>query len=278
MKRSKFRNSIYKTIFHTDTKAGKTFDVFLLIFILINVLLVMLDSVSELHDKYGNKLLLAEYIITSIFSIEYFLRIYSTRNAKHYIFSFYGVIDLLSILPTFLAFVITGAQSLVIIRALRLLRLFRVFKLYRYTNQGSIILKAFKDSWAKISVFLFGVVTIVLVIGTIMYLVEGPENGFINIPTGIYWTIVTVTTVGFGDITPVTALGKIIASFTMILGYAIIAVPTGIVTVEMSKIKQKKQHCPRCNNEYDSNNDIYCRKCGLKLIDNINEPNIKTTV
>ncbi|HXK82044.1 MAG TPA: ion transporter [Bacteroidales bacterium] len=269
MKRTKLRNRLYKTIFHTDTKAGKTFDVILLVFILLNVFLVMLDSVEGLHDKYGNKLLLAEYIITGIFTIEYFLRIYSTRSVKSYVFSFYGIIDLLSIIPTFLVFVFSGAQSLVIIRALRLLRLFRVFKLNRYTNQGRVIIKALKDSWAKISVFLFGVITIVLVIGTIMYMVEGAENGFTNIPTSIYWTIVTVTTVGFGDITPVTAIGKIIASFTMILGYAIIAVPTGIVTVEMSKIKKKQQNCPRCNYEYDVDNDIYCSKCGLKLIDNI---------
>jgi voltage-gated potassium channel len=262
-----FRHKLYRIIFFTDTKAGKIFDVILLVFILFNVLTVMLDSIVQFHNNYGSILLIIEYIVTGIFFIEYILRIYSTPKARNYIFSFFGIIDLLAILPTFFAIFFVGAQSLAIIRALRLLRLFRVFKLNRYTNQGTIILQALKQSWAKISVFLFGVITIVVVIGTVMYLVEGPEHGFTDIPHGVYWTIVTVTTVGFGDITPGTTLGKFIASFTMILGYAIIAVPTGIVTVEISKFKGIKRICKRCKNTIENNNDNYCSRCGEKLSD-----------
>lgn len=256
------RNKLYQIIFHTDTKAGKTFDVVLLIIILTNILAVILESVNKIHFRFGTELKILEYVITVIFLIEYILRIWISKKSVKYIFSFYGIVDLLSILPTLLELIFIGLHSLAIIRSLRLLRLFRVFKLTRYMHQGNIIIKALKDSWAKISVFLFGVIMIVLIVGTVMFLIEGPENGFDSIPRGIYWTIVTVTTVGYGDIAPQTTIGQIIASFTMILGYAIIAVPTGIVTVEMNKLKKNTKKCNNCNNIDNDNDAKYCKHCG----------------
>jgi voltage-gated potassium channel len=263
------RKKLYRIIFHTDTKAGKTFDVVLLVFILLNVLAVLLESVSKIYEQYGIYLRIFEYTVTAIFTIEYILRIWIHKRSWKYIVSFYGIVDLLSILPTVLEFMFTGTHSLAIIRGLRLLRLFRVFKLTRYTQQGNLIAKALRDSWTKISVFMFGVIMVILIVGTIMYLVEGPENGFDSIPRGIYWTIVTITTVGFGDITPQTTLGQFIASFTMILGYAIIAVPTGIVTVEMSKQKTGHRTCPKCNAHGHEKDARFCRYCGAAL--NVNE-------
>ncbi|MFP4664104.1 MAG: ion transporter [Bacteroidales bacterium] len=259
------RKKLYRIIFLTDTMAGKIFDVVLLVIILANVLAVMLESVEEIADKFGHTLIVFEYIVTGLFTIEYLLRILTSRKTQKYVFSFYGIIDFLAILPTFLGFIFTGTHSLAIIRSLRLLRLFRVFKLTRYMSQGNIILKALRDSWAKISVFLFGVVMVILVVGTVMYLIEGPEHGFDSIPRGIYWTIVTVTTVGFGDITPQTTLGQFIASFTMILGYSIIAVPTGIVTVEMSRNKHKGKTCPHCDKEGHDKDAEFCKFCGKEL-------------
>ena len=261
----KIREKLYRIIFHTDTPEGKIFDVVLLIIIALNVLAVMIDSVPSYHSSIGKILLVFEWVVTIIFSIEYIFRVLTAPKASKYIFSFYGIIDLLSILPTFLGLIIVGTHSLAIIRALRLLRLFRVLKLSRYANQGAIIIHALRQSWAKISVFLFGVITIVLIIGTVMYLVEGPENGFTSIPRGVYWSIVTVTTVGYGDITPSTALGQIIASFTMILGYAIIAVPTGIITVEISRLKGDCRTCTRCKTKSNNSKDNYCSNCGETL-------------
>jgi voltage-gated potassium channel len=259
------QKKLYRIIFLTDTPAGKIFDVVLLVIILANVLAVMLESVAEIADEFGHALKMFEYVVTALFTLEYILRIIISRKSQQYVLSFYGIIDLLSILPTFLGLIFAGTHSLAIIRSLRLLRLFRVFKLTRYMRQGNVILRALKDSWAKISVFLFGVIMVILVVGTVMYLVEGPEHGFDSIPRGIYWTIVTVTTVGFGDITPQTTLGQFIAGFTMILGYAIIAVPTGIVTVEMARKKQKGKICPQCG-ERDHDKDAgYCKSCGESL-------------
>lgn len=263
------RKKLYTIIFKTDTKAGKLFDVILLIIILINILAVMLESVVSINVKYGEYLEYLEWIITGIFTLEYLLRIWISKKPLKYIFSFYGIIDFLSILPTFMEVIFVGSHSFAIIRSLRLLRLFRVFKLTRYMHQGNIIIQALRDSWAKISVFLFGVITIILVIGTAMYMVEGPEHGFSSIPQGVYWTIVTVTTVGYGDIIPQTTIGQFIASFTMILGYAIIAVPTGIVTVEMGKRKDKKRTCPHCNATNLDKDAKFCQNCGKPLSDDI---------
>lgn len=264
------RQKLHRIIFFTDTKAGKAFDVVLLITILINMLAVMLESVQSINEQHGNTLKITEWVITGLFIIEYALRIWVSEKPWKYIFSFYGLVDLLSILPLFMEMLFIGSHSLAIIRSLRLLRLFRVFKLTRHMNQGNVIIQALKESWAKISVFLFGVITVILVVGTVMYLIEGPEYGFSSIPRSIYWTIVTVTTVGFGDITPQTTVGQVIASFTMILGYAIIAVPTGIVTVEMSKQKNRSIICPNCAQQGHDADARFCKHCGHDLSENKN--------
>ena len=258
---------LYDIIFEADTPSGKFFDVNLMIVILISIFIVMLESVSSINITYGNYLHIAEWCITAIFTVEYILRIWVVKKPLKYIFSFYGIIDLLSILPTYLSLFMPGGQSLMVIRALRLLRVFRILKISRYTKESQSILRALKASRAKISVFLFAVIMIVIIIGTIMYLVEGESNGFTSIPQGIYWAIVTITTVGYGDIAPHTWLGKLIASFAMILGYAIIAVPTGIVTTEFSR-KNKKittQVCPNCINEGHDTDAVFCKFCGFCL-------------
>jgi voltage-gated potassium channel len=207
--------------------------------------------------------------VTIVFTIEYILRIIVTKRSFAYIFSFYGIIDLLSVIPTYLGIFFVGTRSLVVIRALRLLRIFRILKLSRYTSEGTTIIRALRASREKISVFIFAVFTLVIIIGTVMYLIEGSENGYTSIPKGIYWAIVTLTTVGYGDIAPATNLGQFIASFVMILGYAIIAVPTGIVTAEFARerraTKQSRKCCPACTKEGHEEDAEFCRFCGEKL-------------
>ncbi len=262
-----FKTKLYDIIFEADTPPGKNFDIGLMVVILISIFLVMLESVSSINIAYGHSLHVAEWIITAIFTVEFILRIWVVKKPLKYIFSFYGVIDLLSILPTYLGLFMPGGQSLMVIRALRLLRVFRIFKISRYTKEGQSIAKALKASRPKISVFLFAVLMIVLIIGTIMYLVEGEANGFTSIPRSIYWAIVTITTVGYGDIAPHTGLGQLIASFAMILGYAIIAVPTGIVSAEFSKRNKNitTQVCPDCINEGHDTDATFCKFCGCRL-------------
>lgn len=262
------KNQLYEIIFEADTKTGKIFDISLLVVILLSILLVVLESVPSIEAEYHNLLKISEWLITGIFSLEYILRICIVKKPKAYIFSFYGIIDLLSVLPSYLALIVTGTHGFMVIRALRLLRVFRILKLNRYTKEGAIIIRALRDSRIKISVFLFAVITMVVIIGTIMYLIEGGENGFTSIPRGIYWAVVTLTTVGYGDISPNTPLGQFFASFVMIIGYAIIAVPTGIVTAELSKYASKPQStqvCPNCMADEHSHDSIYCNKCGEKL-------------
>ena len=262
------KSKLYEIIFESDTKAGKLFDVLLLVVIVLSILLVMLESVPSIEKQYRFSLQLMEWSITLIFSLEYCLRIWIVSKPKRYIFSFYGIIDFLSILPSYLGLFFVGTHGFIVIRALRLLRIFRILKLNRYMNEGTIIIKALKRSRIKISVFLFAVLTMVIIIGTLMYLIEGAENGFTSIPRGIYWAIVTLTTVGYGDISPSTALGQFIASFVMIIGYAIIAVPTGIVTAELSRSSSGKpsgQVCENCLSEGHDIDDQYCRYCGAKL-------------
>lgn len=259
---------LYEIIFEADTPAGKFFDVSLLFIILFSVAIVLLESVPKIEQQYGPQLHLAEWIITIIFTLEYIIRIGVVLKPSRYIFSFYGIIDLLAIIPTYLAIVFAGAQGLVIIRALRFFRIFRIFKLTRYTTEGATIIKALRASKTKISVFLFAVLTIVLVIGTVMYLIEGAQSGYTSIPKGIYWAIVTLTTVGYGDIAPATALGQLLASCVMILGYAIIAVPTGIITAEFSQARREAvttQVCPYCMKEGHETDAVYCKYCGEKL-------------
>ncbi|MEA3443659.1 MAG: ion transporter [Bacteroidota bacterium] len=263
----KLKAKLYDIIFEADTRSGKFFDISLMLVILLSILLVMLESVSYINESYGGFLKIAEWVITIIFTLEYILRIAIVNKPIKYIFSFYGIIDLLSIIPTYIGLFLPGGQSLLVLRALRLLRVFRILKISRYTSEGQTISKALKASRAKISVFLFAVLMIVIIIGTIMYLVEGEENGFSSIPRGVYWAIVTLTTVGYGDIAPHTPLGQLIASFVMILGYAIIAVPTGIVTAEFSKAKSNitTRVCHECLSQDHDIDAVYCKFCGKPI-------------
>ena len=255
-------------IFESDTRPAKAFDVVLLIVILISVALVILESIPEINIKWGAELKIAEWAITLIFTTEYTLRIIVARKRIKYIFSFFGIIDLLSVIPTYLSLFLVGAQGLIVIRALRLLRVFRILKLTRYTSESRIILQALRASRIKISIFLFAILMIITIIGTLMYLVEGEEHGFTSIPIGIYWAIVTLTTVGYGDITPITDLGKFISGIVMIMGYAIIAVPTGIVSAEIVQSSRKQKvspSCSECGEKDHDKNAVFCKKCGNKL-------------
>lgn len=264
------KDRVYTVIFGTDTVGGKLFDIILLVAILLSVLAVMLESVESIDTKYGDVLNIIEWGFTIIFTIEYLARLYAVEKQRRYIFSFYGIIDFLSILPTYLSLIITGTQMLLIIRSIRLLRVFRVFKLVRFLGEASQLGNALKSSVEKIIVFIGGVFIVVVVMGSLMYLIEGRENGFSSIPTSIYWAIVTLTTVGYGDIAPQTVLGQALASLIMILGYGIIAVPTGIVSSEITKqaksTQKNTQICPNCNSKGLGEDSIYCRNCGHKLL------------
>ncbi|WKN43124.1 ion transporter [Tunicatimonas pelagia] len=229
------REKLYRIIFESDTPPGKAFDVVLLIAILLSMLLVMLESVQQYSDQYGGYIRLGEYIFTALFTVEYAVRIYCAPRRWKYITSFYGIIDLVSILPTFLSILIEGSQYALVIRALRLLRVFRVLKLTHFLGEAEVLRKALRQSIAKITVFIGVVLVLIFIVGSSMYLIEGPENGFTSIPVSVYWAIVTLTTVGYGDIAPQTVAGQTLASVVMILGYGIIAVPTGIVSVELSR-------------------------------------------
>ena len=261
------KDKYYRIIFESETPMGKLFDVFLLIFIVVSIVAVALESVDTIRGKYGLLLLITEWVITIAFTLEYITRILVVNKPWKYITSFYGVIDLLAILPTYIGLIMSGAAGLMVIRALRLLRVFRILKLNRYTNAAIILRDALKASLTKISVFLFTVLMIVIIVGTLMYLIEGSENGFKNIPTSIYWAIVTLTTVGYGDIAPQTVTGQFVASLLMVLGYGIIAVPTGIVTAEVltSRKTSTGRICPNCLHEDLDSNDHYCHHCGTLL-------------
>lgn len=267
-KRKDFIDYWYQIIFHADTPAGKAFDIFLLISILLSVLVVMLDSVPELHERYHSFFLICEWGFTVLFTLEYIMRIIITRKPLGYIRSFYGIIDLLSILPTYLGLVFSGTHYLLVIRVLRLLRIFRILKLSRYLRASEVLIVSLKQSRFKVIVFFEVVLTMVIIMGSLMYLIEGPENGFKSIPTSIYWAIVTLTTVGFGDITPQTVPGQFFASLIMILGYSIIAVPTGIISAEIVKVNKKtdsRLECPNCGHEEHDKDARFCKICGAKL-------------
>ena len=263
------RLRLYEIIFESDTRAGKLYSVVLLICILASVIVVSLESVSTLPALFDKWLIILEWSFTVIFTIDYIARIFVAPNKRKYIFSFFGIIDLLSILPTYLGLFYVGAQSLMVIRSLRLLRIFRIFKLSRYVGEGQRLSLALKSSRHKITVFLVTILTCAIIAGTLMYLIEGPEHGFTNIPKSIYWAISTMTTVSYGDITPETGLGQTLASFIMILGYGIIAVPTGIVSAEMVSQKNKEkittQVCPHCMKEGHDHDAVFCKYCGGKL-------------
>ena len=264
----KIKDHLHEIIFEADTKEGKFFDVALLIVILISVALVMLESVPEIQQNNRQLLKISEWAITVIFTIEYILRIIIIKKPFRYIFSFYGIIDFLSVIPTYLSLLIVGSHSLVVIRVLRLLRVFRILKLTRYTQAGKTLARAMWNSRAKVSVFIFFVLIIVTIFGTIMYIVEGSEDsGFTSIPRSIYWAIVTLTTVGYGDISPTTPFGQFLASIVMIMGYAIIAVPTGIVTAEIIKptFRSNTQVCPECLCDTHEDDATFCKKCGCEM-------------
>lgn len=260
------KEKTYEVIFEADTKEGRLFNVVLFICIVLSIITIVLESVVAVRERFGTILKVLEWSITILFTIEYFARIWSVKDKKRYIFSFMGIIDLLSTLPTYIAILFTGAQSLMVFRSLRLLRIFRIFKLSRYVGEGEYLVRAMKASQHKIIVFLLTVMTSVIIAGTIMYMVEGPEHGFKDIPTSIYWAVVTMTTVGYGDIAPETAIGQAIASLIMIMGYGIIAVPTGIVSSEMIAMKKDRvittQVCPHCLKEGHDVDAVYCKYCG----------------
>lgn len=262
-----WKEKIHEVIYEADTTAGKAFDVGLFIIIVASLILVVLDSVEHISLQYHSLFVTLEWIITIFFTIEYTLRIISIKKPKSYIFSFYGIVDFLSTIPLYVSLIFVGSGALLSLRALRLLRVFRVFKLARYSGAGSVVSVALKKSLPKILIFLYSVIIIAFVAGTIMYLIEGPENGYTSIPIGIYWTIVTLTTVGFGDIHPVTPLGQFIATLIMLLGYGVIAVPTGIVTAEMAKenFKNNTQVCFNCGESHHQDEAQYCHNCGYDL-------------
>jgi len=266
-KNKNWQSKLYKTIYETDNGPGKLFDIILLLAILASIALVMLESIKGLDAEYHSFFNISEWIITILFSIEYILRIVSVKRPKKYILSFYGIIDLLSTIPKYISLIFGGAHALVALRALRLLRVFRILKLARYIGATENLSKALKASRFKILVFISAVLIICIIIGTVMYLIEGDASGFTSIPRGVYWAIVTLTTVGYGDIAPQTGLGQFLASMVMILGYGIIAIPTGIVTAEFTKQSNQKVHlntntCPNCLKEYHNDDAKFCYECG----------------
>jgi voltage-gated potassium channel len=283
-KASRWRCKIHEVIYEADTPAGKLFDIILILVILISLTLVMLESVPSLGVKYAQEFLYAEWVVTIFFTIEYFLRIISIDKPFKYIFSFYGVIDLLSTIPLYLTYFFGGFNALLAVRSLRLLRIFRILKITRYIGEADKLSKALKSSVPKIGVFLFAVIVLSIIFGTLMYIIEGPEHGFDSIPKSIYWCIVTLTTVGFGDIAPETPLGQFLATIIMIMGYGIIAVPTGIVSAEYSqnkRIKQDKEEnqdvpkpdktntqvCQHCFVKEHQDGSQFCYNCGYSLDD-----------
>lgn len=276
-----WKRKLHEIIYEADTKEGKLFDIVLLILILASIALVMLESVSSIDAKFHDIFYIGEWVITIFFTLEYFARTITVKKPTNYIFSFYGIIDFLSTIPLYLSFFIVGSNALLTVRALRLLRVFRILKVTRYVGESNKLAKAIKDSRAKISIFLFAVLILCIIAGTLMYLVEGEDSGFRNIPVSVYWSIVTLTTVGFGDIAPVTPLGQLIAAIIMIMGYGIIAVPTGIVSAEYAKdlndidsassnskedyVHMNTQVCENCNEATHRDGAQFCHNCGHNL-------------
>ena len=263
------RARLHEVIFESDTRAGRHFDLALIWLILLSVATVVLESVREVRDQYGKLLYALEWFFTILFTIEYFLRLLSVRRPLRYARSFFGVIDLLAIIPTYLSIFVPGSQYLLVIRILRLLRVFRLLKLSEYVAEADTLRRALRASSRKISVFISAVVLLVVIIGALMYVIEGEANGFTSIPTSIYWAVVTLTTVGYGDLSPKTSFGQIVASIVMVIGYGIIAVPTGIVSVELAQAVRHKivsgQSCPSCGAEGHDPDAVCCKYCGATL-------------
>lgn len=265
---SPWRNRLHEIIFEAETSAGRWFDILLIVSILLSVSVVMLDSVESYRVLYEDQFYVLEWFFTLLFTVEYILRLISVRRPLRYATSFYGAVDLLAIIPTYLDLLFPGSHFLLTVRVLRVLRIFRVLKLTEYLGEARVLSAAMRASRRKISVFIFTVLTLVVIIGSLIYLVEGEENGFTSIPTSIYWAIVTLTTVGYGDIVPGTNLGKLLACVCMICGYGIIAVPTGIMTVELSHAAQREistQACPLCGAEGHDSDAVHCKYCGGQL-------------
>ncbi|MFG0380719.1 ion transporter [Pseudomonas sp. zbq_18] len=264
-----WRERLYVIIFHTDTPAGQRFDNWLLACILVSLVVVMLDSIQSIHQHYGVWLFGIEWLFTALFAVEYGLRLYCSPKPLRYAFSFFGLIDLLAILPAFIGLFYDGGQYLMVVRALRLIRVFRVLKLSPYMKQANFLLTALRGSQQKIIVFFVSIATLVTVFGAMMYVIEGPQHGFTSIPKGIYWAIVTLTTVGFGDVVPKTPLGQALASLVMITGYSVIAVPTGIFGAELANAMREhgrlRHPCPSCSKIEHEPNAAFCDRCGNPL-------------
>ena len=262
-----WKKKIFRIIYFSDTPSGKIFDLLLLLMIFLSTFIVMMESVQKVDEHYHSLLVSLEWLITIAFTIEYILRISVVKNKKDYIFSFLGIIDFLSLLPFFLSFFFPFTKFLSIIRLLRMLRIFRVLNLLDYMNDGQYIVQALKNSSRKIYIFLLFIMILVTIIGSLMFVIENGKNGYVDIPTSIYWAVVTITTVGYGDISPVTPLGKFLSVVLMLCGYSIIAVPTGIVTSEMRKKMAKTRLCDRCGNSENDEDARYCKTCGEKLME-----------
>jgi voltage-gated potassium channel len=264
------RQRLYRVIFEHDTPAGRAFDIALLVAILLSVTVVMLDSVAGVSQRYGPQLRAIEWFFTILFTVEYVLRLFSAPRPGRYAFSFFGIVDILAILPTYVSLFFPPGRFLLSIRILRMLRVFRVLKLVQFLGEASVLGRALKASRHKIGVFLLTVLSIVVIVGSLMYVIEGPRSGFTSIPLGIYWAIVTLTTVGYGDIAPQTALGQALAALLMVTGYGIIAVPTGIVTVELGRAanpESARPVCPVCHRGGHTSDARYCKHCGAELTD-----------
>lgn len=263
-----WRRRLHEVIFESDTPAGRAFDVGLLVAIVLSTVVVILESVRSLREAHGAAFLAFEWAVTALFTVEYGLRLLCVGRPLRYATSFYGLVDLCAIVPTYLRLLVPGSQYLLIVRALRLLRVFRVLKLAEFLQEARVLREALRASRRKIGVFLFTVMTAVAVVGALMYVVEGEEHGFVDIPTSMYWAIVTLTTVGYGDLAPQTPLGKLLASAVMLLGYGVLAVPTGIVTVELSRASRgpvSRQACPACGRDGHDADAAHCKFCGARL-------------
>ena len=267
-RRSRLQDRVYRVIFESDTPAGRGFDILLILAIVASVVAVMLDSMATVQEAAGGVLSAAEWAFTILFTIEYLLRLYAAPRRLRYARSFFGVIDLLALAPTYLSVLLPGGHFLLVVRVLRVLRVFRVLKLAKYVAEAELIVAALKASGRKIAVFLFAVLSIVVVVGSLIYLIEGDASGFTSIPRSVYWAIVTLTTVGYGDISPRTPLGQTLAATIMILGYGLIAVPTGLVSMEISLAlsRHQKRLCPECGTSESDPDARFCRRCAAGLV------------
>jgi voltage-gated potassium channel len=265
-KRNRWQDILYHIIFEAETPAGKWFDVVLIASIIVSVIVVMLDSVSDVNRVYGNALYIIEWFFTILFTIEYVLRLLCIGRPLLYATSFFGIVDLIAVIPTYLSLIVPGSQFLLVIRIIRILRVFRVLKLIQYVGESHLLMQALRASRRKIIVFLFAVFTLVIIFGSLMYVIEGEENGFTSIPRSVYWAVVTLTTVGYGDISPQTNIGQMLAAIVMVMGYGIIAVPTGIVTAEYSAARRiGTRVCSKCSSEGHSEDAVFCKDCGARL-------------